>query len=62
MSLAIRGTSARQKSDEPSSSIGQAANRQVVNVEALSRHSITRSGTCWFGIPVLKRKLFPKKA
>jgi hypothetical protein len=37
MSLAIRGTSARQKSDEPSSSIGQAANRQVVNVEALSR-------------------------
>jgi hypothetical protein len=37
MSLAIRGTSARQKSDEPSSSIGQAADRQVVNVEALSR-------------------------
>jgi hypothetical protein len=37
MSLAIRGTSARQKSDEPSSSIGPAANRQVVNVEALSR-------------------------
>ena len=37
MSLAIRGTSARQKSDEPSSSIGQAANRQVVNAEALSR-------------------------
>ena len=37
MSLAIRGTSASQKSDEPSSSIGQAANRHVVNEEALSR-------------------------
>ena len=37
MSLAIRGTSARQKSDEPLSSIGQAANRHVVNEEALSR-------------------------
>ena len=37
MSLAVRGTSARQKSDEPSSSIGPAANRQVVNEEALSR-------------------------
>ena len=37
MSLAIRGTSARQKSGEPSSSIGQAANRHVVNEEALSR-------------------------
>jgi hypothetical protein len=37
MSLAIRGTPARQKSGEPSSSIGQAANRHVVNEEALSR-------------------------
>ena len=37
MSLAIHGTSARQKSDEPLSSIGQAANRHVVNEEALSR-------------------------
>ena len=37
MSLAIHGTSARQKSDEPSSSIGQTANRHVVNEEALSR-------------------------
>ena len=37
MSVAIHGTSARQKSDEPSSSIGHAANRQVVNAEALSR-------------------------
>ena len=37
MSLAIHGTSASQKSDEPSSSIGQAANRHVVNEEALSR-------------------------
>jgi hypothetical protein len=37
MSLAIHGTSARQKSDEPLSSIGQTANRQVVNEEALSR-------------------------
>jgi hypothetical protein len=36
MSLAIRGTSARQKSDELSQ-IGQAANRRVVNKEALSR-------------------------
>jgi hypothetical protein len=37
MSPAIHGTSAREKSDEPSSSIGQAANRHVVNEEALSR-------------------------
>src|SRR5712672_4248003 len=37
MSLAIHGTSASQKSAEPSSSIGQAANRHVVNEEALSR-------------------------
>jgi len=37
MSRAIHATSARHKSDEPSSSIGQAANRQVVNAEALSR-------------------------
>ena len=37
MSLAIHGASARQKSDEPLSSIGQAANRHVVNEEALSR-------------------------
>ena len=37
MSFAIRGTSARQKSDEPLSSIGQAANRHVVHEEALSR-------------------------
>jgi hypothetical protein len=36
VNLAIHGTSARQKSDEPSS-IGQAANRHVVNEEALSR-------------------------
>jgi hypothetical protein len=37
MSLAIHGTSARQKSDEPLSPNGQAANRHVVNEEALSR-------------------------
>jgi hypothetical protein len=37
MSLAIHGTSAREKSGEPSSSIGQAANRHLVNEEALSR-------------------------
>jgi hypothetical protein len=37
MSLAIHGTAARQKSDEPSSSIGQAANRHVLNEEARSR-------------------------
>jgi hypothetical protein len=37
VSLAIHGTSARQKSDEPLSSIGQATNRHVVNEEALSR-------------------------
>ena len=37
MSLAIHDASARQKSDEPSSSIGQATNRHVVNEEALSR-------------------------
>ena len=37
MSFAMHGTSARQKSDEPSSSIGQAANRHAVNEEALSR-------------------------
>jgi Protein of unknown function (DUF2924) len=37
MSLAIHGTSARQKSDEPAAPIGQAANRHVVNAEALSR-------------------------
>src|SRR5712672_416230 len=37
MSLAIHGTSARQKPDEPSSSIGQPANRHVFNEEALSR-------------------------
>jgi Protein of unknown function (DUF2924) len=37
MSLAIHGTSARQKSDEPSSSIGQAVNRHVADEEALSR-------------------------
>jgi Protein of unknown function (DUF2924) len=37
MSLAIHGASARQKSDEPLSSIGQAANRHVVHEEALSR-------------------------
>jgi DUF2924 family protein len=37
MSRAIHGTSARHKSDEPSSSIGQPANRHVVNAEALSR-------------------------
>ena len=37
MSLVIHATSARHKSDDPSSSIGQAANRQVVNAEALSR-------------------------
>ena len=39
MSIAIRGTSARQKSDGPSSLIGRAANRHVVNEEALSRLS-----------------------
>ena len=37
MSVAIHGTSTRQKSDEPSSSIGQAGNRHAVNKEALSR-------------------------
>src|SRR6516164_6827079 len=37
MSRAIHATSARHKSDDPSSSIGQAANQQVVNAEALSR-------------------------
>jgi len=37
MSLAVHDASARQKSGEPSSSIGQAANRHVVNEEALSR-------------------------
>jgi hypothetical protein len=38
VSLAIHDASARQKSGEPSSSIGQAANRQnAVNKEALSR-------------------------
>jgi hypothetical protein len=38
MSLAIHGTSARQKPGEPSSSVGQAANRQnAVSTEALSR-------------------------
>jgi hypothetical protein len=37
MSLAIHGISARQKSDKPPSSIGQAAKRHVVNEEALSR-------------------------
>jgi hypothetical protein len=37
MSLAIHGTWARQKSDEPLSSIAQAANRHVINEEALSR-------------------------
>jgi Protein of unknown function (DUF2924) len=37
MSVASHGTSARQKSDEPSSSIGQAGNRHAVNKEALSR-------------------------
>ena len=44
MSLAILGTSARQKSDELLSSIGQAANRQVVNVEALSRLHMLDNG------------------
>ena len=37
MSLAIHSNSARQKSDEPVSSISQAANRHAVNEEALSR-------------------------
>jgi DUF2924 family protein len=38
MSLAIHDASARQKSGEPSSSIGRAANRQnVVSKEVLSR-------------------------
>jgi Protein of unknown function (DUF2924) len=38
MSLAIHGTSARQKPGEPSPSVGQAANRQnAVSKEALSR-------------------------
>ena len=37
MSVAIHGTSTRQKSDEPLSLIGQAANRHTVNKEALSR-------------------------
>ena len=37
MSVAIHGTSTRQKSDEPSSSVGQAGNRHAVNKEALSR-------------------------
>ena len=37
MSLAIRGTSALKKSDEPLSPNGQAANRHAVNEEALSR-------------------------
>jgi DUF2924 family protein len=37
MSVAIHGTSTRQKSDEPSSLIGQTANRHAVNKEALSR-------------------------
>ena len=37
MSVAIHGTSARQKSDEPSSAIGQASNWHAVNKEALSR-------------------------
>jgi hypothetical protein len=37
MSPAIHDASARQKSDEPSSSIGRAADRHVVNEEALSR-------------------------
>jgi hypothetical protein len=37
MILAIHSNSARQKSDEPLSSIGQAANRHAVNEEALSR-------------------------
>jgi hypothetical protein len=37
MSLAIHGTSARQKSDEPLSAIGHAANRHVVKEEAISR-------------------------
>jgi hypothetical protein len=48
MSLAIRGTSARQKCDEPSSSIGQPANRQVV-VEALSRHVVLRASSAVAG-------------
>ena len=37
MILAIHSNSARQKSDEPLSSIGQAANRHAVNEDALSR-------------------------
>ena len=37
MSPAIHDAWARQKSDEPSSQIGQAANRHAVNEEALSR-------------------------
>jgi hypothetical protein len=37
MILAIHSNSARQKSDEPLSSIGQAATRHAVNEEALSR-------------------------
>ncbi len=37
MSPAIHDASARQKSGEPSSSIGQAASRHVVSEEALSR-------------------------
>jgi hypothetical protein len=37
MSVAIHGISTRRKSDKPSSSIGQAGNRHVVNKEALSR-------------------------
>ena len=37
MSLAIHYVSARQESGEPSSSIGRAANRHVVDEEALSR-------------------------
>ena len=36
MSLAVHDASARQKSGEPSSSIGQAASRHVVSEEALS--------------------------
>ena len=37
MSLAIHDASARQESGQPSSSIGRAANRHVVDEEALSR-------------------------
>ena len=37
MSLAVRDASARHKSGEPSSSIGQAASRHVVSEEELSR-------------------------